>query len=564
MGCEGSVGRRAAAPLLLGLGLAMTTGTWAWYQQVEPYLGHDESVYASRARSWATGQPAAGWEAYRPVGLPALARISLGVTGADPSRATATVRVVGLVLALLTLAVVYAVGSRLIGRLRASVAVLVVVGGATFLRRLPEFLDDLPAAGLLLLVGYLVLRSRRAGAAWSLPLAGLVAVPACLVRYGACAGLLSIALAGVLAWGPRVWSRAWREVGTAVAVVVVGLAPLAVYSARVTGSPFGIMLRAADVAHRRYPGDGLVYYVSAFPHALAGPLGGMVMAAGLAGVVLAASRLPGVVPVGSGAGRSPAARRRVRPDPPASTGQDDGWVPFPENRARPHLDDRERVFLGAAAVINLVLLGLIAHGEGRFALFSVLVLVVLGTDSLLTASAGRIPWALPGLAVAAAATWAVTAVLIAGRLEQVTEVRASLVDAAAAALGRPGPSARPSREPAAPSRPRVGVPGGTLTGASTGAGSGPRTPPVRGGCLVVAGSAPEVGWLTGCDARRPDAVRGVPDDLVVYVIDFPGAGVRPGLDRIRALAPTRTWTIRQVATTGSYSTALVAVSLPIR
>jgi hypothetical protein len=60
-----------------------------------------------------------------------------------------------------------------------AVAVLVVAGGVAFLRRLPEFLDDIPAAGLLLLVAYLVLRpptvtkdcwgQQPRRPAWSLP-----------------------------------------------------------------------------------------------------------------------------------------------------------------------------------------------------------------------------------------------------------------------------------------------------------------------------------------------------------------------------------------------------------
>jgi 4-amino-4-deoxy-L-arabinose transferase-like glycosyltransferase len=42
--------------------------------------------------------------------------------------ATATVRVLGLVLTLVTLLIVYGVGARLIGRPRAAVAVLIVAG----------------------------------------------------------------------------------------------------------------------------------------------------------------------------------------------------------------------------------------------------------------------------------------------------------------------------------------------------------------------------------------------------------------------------------------------------
>ena len=69
-----------------------------------------------------------------------------GGGGLQPGPATVALRAVALGLALLTLLVTYLVGVRLIGPPRAAVAVLVVVGGMTFVRRAPEFLDDIPAA----------------------------------------------------------------------------------------------------------------------------------------------------------------------------------------------------------------------------------------------------------------------------------------------------------------------------------------------------------------------------------------------------------------------------------
>jgi hypothetical protein len=91
-------GRRARASSWLPI--LLTTVTWAWYQRVEPYLGHDESVYAARARSWVTGEPAAGWEVYRPIGLPALGRVMLAVGEPVLGGATTAFRVLGLVLTL--------------------------------------------------------------------------------------------------------------------------------------------------------------------------------------------------------------------------------------------------------------------------------------------------------------------------------------------------------------------------------------------------------------------------------------------------------------------------------
>ncbi|MEV8308090.1 hypothetical protein AB0P36_12175 [Streptomyces flavidovirens] len=52
--------------------LAVAAGVWAVLQDFEPYLGHEEAVYANKVRSWVEGTPDAGWGVYRPVGLPAL------------------------------------------------------------------------------------------------------------------------------------------------------------------------------------------------------------------------------------------------------------------------------------------------------------------------------------------------------------------------------------------------------------------------------------------------------------------------------------------------------------
>ncbi|MFD5098853.1 hypothetical protein [Streptomyces albidochromogenes] len=61
--------------------LAAAAGVWAVLKGFEPYLGHEEAVYANKARSWADGAPDAGWGVYRPVGLPALGALALWLSG---------------------------------------------------------------------------------------------------------------------------------------------------------------------------------------------------------------------------------------------------------------------------------------------------------------------------------------------------------------------------------------------------------------------------------------------------------------------------------------------------
>ncbi|HET9654521.1 MAG TPA: glycosyltransferase family 39 protein, partial [Kineosporiaceae bacterium] len=391
--------RLRAVPVaaVLTAALLLTTLLWAFLQHAEPFLGHDESVYAGRARSLVTGSPAVGWMAYRPVGLPFIGALGLRLGEDTPS-----LRRVALLLALVTVLVVHAVAARVTTGRRAAVAVLVMVSGATFIRRVPEFLDDIPAAGLLLLTAYLVLRSRRQGGWWALPAAAATGVAAVLIRYGAAAGLITIALAGIAAWGPRVWLRAWRELLAAGTVLATGLAPLALYSIRETGSPIGLLARAEVTAHRAFLGEGLVYYLRAFPAKLAGVVGALVMAAALIGLAADTRRLL-------------RARRDRLTTGHATTGR-----PTRAGTVAGRDPARERVFLGLAAVGELVLLGLLAHGEGRFALFTVMTLVVLGVDVVARWSGRWRATALAATAVAAVAATGITSVLVYAQMSQST------------------------------------------------------------------------------------------------------------------------------------------------
>ncbi len=540
--------RALPPPVVLAAGLTLAAGVWAWLQRVEPYLGHDESVYAGQARAWLIGTPAVGWGGYRPVGLPLLGTLALRV-----SDSTGALRAVGLALTLLTLAIVYLVGARVSSPRRAAVAVLVVLSGATFLRRLPEFLDDIPSAGLLLLSAYLVLRSRRPGGRWALPAAAAVGVLAVLVRYGAAAGLVSIAAAGVLAWGPRVWLRAWREVAAALAVLAAGLAPLAVYSHRATGSWIGVLVQAGVVAHRAYLGQGLVYYVQAYPYKLAGVLGAVVAAAGALAALAAARRLRRADPVvpgegltgGEGAGRG---------------------------------GDRERLFLGLAAVLELLLLGVIAHGESRFALFTMITLIVLGVDAVGRAAGRWAGSALLATAVLAVAATGATAVLVGREVAAVTVSR-DAVDAVAAQLA---PGLRlPAAGRAAAGRAAAGRAAGVVP-RRPGRSAATRAPAARaataraataglsiprpgGGspCLVITRLSVEAAWVSGCDAREPTDVRALPAAAVVYVIEFPDTPGWSWSARLRRLAPDRTWSPMSAIGSGGLGRAVIVVSPPV-
>ncbi|MDW6058978.1 glycosyltransferase family 39 protein [Streptomyces sp. FXJ1.4098] len=177
--------------------LAMATAVWAALQDHEPLIGHEEAVYGNKARSWLDGTPDAGWGTYRPVGLPALGRIALAVHDD-----VGALRVVALLLTLFTLATTYLVAARLTTPRRAVVATLLVLSGLGFLRRLPLFLNDIGATGLLLTVVYLLVRAQEKPGSRALMLLPFPALAAFYLRYGVVGTLAAIAVAAVLAYGP--------------------------------------------------------------------------------------------------------------------------------------------------------------------------------------------------------------------------------------------------------------------------------------------------------------------------------------------------------------------------
>jgi hypothetical protein len=473
-------------PLLpLALILVLTIVLWRGLQGGLPYLGHDEAVYATKARSWLTGSPAAQWRSYRPVGLPALGLIALNIRNR-----VGAVRIVGLALALMTLAITYYVAARLTGPRRAVVGVLVVVSGWAFLRRLPEFLNDIATAGLLLAIAYLIVQARRRPGSSALLGASFLAVAAFDVRYGAVLNVIVLGVAALVTWGWRGWLTSWRDIAAG-CVLIVGMGVHVVYSSRVAGTPLTILLSALQVARGGFVGEGLAYYALIFPFRLAGDLGGAVMAAGLVAAF-------------------PAARRLLR-----------GGKQSPA--------DRVRVFLALAAVANVILLGLIAHGEERFVFLSVLLLVILGVDAV-ARYCGR--WSAIVLAVvavfAALASVVDYRVVMNGDLRVVTAERASLVTVAQRIAG----DQRSGHHP----------------------------------CLIVTGFQPEMGWYSGCATTGfPQAARGgLPVGEPVYVVTFRRGGrVQLHAAELRKIARGRHATTAVVRTRGSLGLASI-LTLPPR
>ncbi|MFI1971876.1 glycosyltransferase [Streptomyces cinnamoneus] len=322
--------------------LVLTAFVWASLQEHEPHFGHEEAVYANKARSWLEGTPDAGWGLYRPVGLPALGYVALTV-----HNSVGTLRVVALCVVLFTLTVTYVVAARWTTPRRAVVVTLLLLGGLGFLRRVPEFLNDIGSTGLLLMVVFLVALAQekpRSRAVLGLP---FVIVPAFYFRYGVVGNLLAVFLAALVAYGPRAWAAQWRRLLWAALLVALGLVPHLVHAVHATGSPLGVMTWATSQANRAFFGDGLLYYVATFPYRLAGDLGAVVMVAGILALVAAVRRVHS-----AGASRTEGS------------------------------EDRRRVFLGLTALFMFVVLGCTSHGEPRFVYVPVVLLTVLGVQNL--------------------------------------------------------------------------------------------------------------------------------------------------------------------------------------
>ncbi|WP_409470696.1 glycosyltransferase family 39 protein [Streptomyces sp. HC307] len=464
--------------LVLGV-LALTAAVWAVLQDYEPHLGHEEAVYANKARSWLDGTPDAGWGTYRPVGLPALGGLALALH--DDAGA---LRVVALILALFTLTTTYLVAAAWTTPRRAVVAMLLVLSGLGFLRRVPEFLNDIGTTGLLLLVVFLLVRAQEKPDSPALLALPFVVLAAFYLRYGVVGNLAAIGLAALLAYGPRAWTARGRHLGVAATVLLVGLSPHLVYATKVTGWPLGLIFSATKQANRLFVGDGLLYYLAIFPYRLAGDLGAVVMAAGVFATVTAVRRL----------------LRSRRPGGHAL-----------------RMAERRHVFLGTTALLVFVILGIATDGEPRFVYLSVVLLTVLGVQTVADV-AGR--WAAPTLAGFAA----LAAVTVLGTAQVVAHG------------AMPGPDR---------------LSDSTVPVARQLSSSGP--------CLLVTGYEPEVGWYSGCDAVTFAQYRRmhVPGGTEVSLLLFERGRLQPSAAGLKQLIGDRETLVRRIPTQGSLGAATV-------
>ncbi|MGH8945786.1 MAG: ArnT family glycosyltransferase [Acidimicrobiia bacterium] len=324
-------------------------------------LGHDESAYTLKTRAWIAGTPHTGWDLHR-APLNSLLGVPIIVFTEDE----VPIRLIAVLLGTGSLAAIGLVAHQAGNGWSALVAMAAVGASLPFLRRSSEFLTDVPAAGLLLVVVWLVLViaddpvANRRRVLWLGPLVSL----AFFMRYQSSLAVVGIALGALLAW-PGVVRRLRRELMLAGGIAFAALVPHLIWATAVTGSPLGVVLDTQDAAGREYLGQGLVDYARLFPKDLAGPVGAVLMLAGL------------------------------------------GWIVWHliARRAEPTAIRRRGLFILVVVGVSVVPLGLVAHGEPRFVFFPVWLLIAVGS-ALVVGLLRRLPGRfLPAAFAVAAFMW---------------------------------------------------------------------------------------------------------------------------------------------------------------
>jgi hypothetical protein len=220
-------------------------------------LGHDESAYALKARSWLEGTPDTGWSLHRAPALSVYGYLILAAGGEE-----AALRSIG-VLALAGLAgATWWLGARMLRGAVGPLAAIVVVAGPAIQRRATEYLTDIPSAALLVVCMVIVWREyeeRTGGPSfrllWLLPFAW----GAFYLRYQSVLAFGLIGLSVLVLWWPKVKRKPVPLLATAL-LGLVGLIPHFAFSTSETGSPLGIIGITGSAGGREYLGEGLVDY----------------------------------------------------------------------------------------------------------------------------------------------------------------------------------------------------------------------------------------------------------------------------------------------------------------
>ena len=244
-------------------------------------LGHDESVYATKARSWIDGTSADQFEIYRPIAMPVAGWIMLQFSDSEK-----TLRYVGVIFGTFLPLCVYLLFRRTFNFLIAIAAVMVLVTSPLFLRQAPLLLNDIPSTALLALVVFLLyVHYESGGRGRSIYAVAPLAALAFYIRYAAITPLAVTAASTHLLLFQQFLKKPgveFKKLGLTLLATFALFVPHFIYSVMATGSLFGVLSRAGRAANRAYVGDGLLQYILWLPDELGGwAIGLSAMAGGL-------------------------------------------------------------------------------------------------------------------------------------------------------------------------------------------------------------------------------------------------------------------------------------------
>lgn len=298
-------------------------------------LGHDEAAYALKARHWIDGTPETGWNLHRGVATSAYGYLVFAMGGGEGA-----LRLFGLAALVGFVAAIWILGDRIGGKWVGPLSAIALLSAPVLLRRSTEFLSDVPSAALLVAMMIVVWSQfgerEKPGyrLLWLLPFAWA----AFYVRYQSVLSFGLIALTIGILFGRKV-KRGWRPVVLTAVVGLVGLIPHFVFAVSETGSPLGILFFTADVAGRDYWGQGLVDYFSL----MAGPLAAFIGPLAVLFFV---------------------------------------WWLIADWRS---VSQRTRcLFLMIPAVAQVLILGVLSHGEARFIFFPLALTLIGGVTGAMT------------------------------------------------------------------------------------------------------------------------------------------------------------------------------------
>ncbi|HVE75625.1 MAG TPA: glycosyltransferase family 39 protein [Actinomycetota bacterium] len=327
----------ALTAILLALAFCVLLGMWS-----RAPFQYDEAVYAIKARQWIDATPATQWRIFRPPGMSILGYVVLSIQNSDFA-----LRLLGLAGALGAAGALYALAQRVVGGWPALIATASFAAAPTVQLRGGQFMNDLPATALLLLMCICIQDTfERRGRGSRLVLAAFFAAGAFYLRYASVFPIFAVAGTSAALWRAHLKSHLRLLVTPAITMTVL-LVPHFVYSTSQTGTPWGITQLASEVPlqWRQSIGEGLWQYMRWFPSRLAGHVAGILMLAATVALLKSLRRAAG-----------------------------SGGALNPERRAV--------LFLAIPAFLQILYLGLTHHAEERFLFFPVALLVIAGAGFL--------------------------------------------------------------------------------------------------------------------------------------------------------------------------------------